>query len=283
MAPASVVKQAALRDSQPAAVPAGKAVLPVGTPPSAMQAAVTAMDSVNNSLSESSCLVARDYIFNTMQQKAGSAASLPGMFPASSENIGSCTANIAILSVAQPQDITPDMITTVFNCLNSNSGCVRDKAQQVLGDVLQQQNLSRACADTAAAGMRSIVSYFAKNSPAAISNTNGATPLASTPAAHGFEQTSRPANAPTNSQQAVLQASNNNSKDGSPQLPPLATWALDMLLNVAHVDEDSFLGCMMGSAVGDMLGLPIEGNSRKLCQQYVQDVVLPVKTTTYHR
>jgi ADP-ribosylglycohydrolase len=56
-----------------------------------------------------------------------------------------------------------------------------------------------------------------------------------------------------------------------------------MLLLVAHVDEDSFLGCMLGSAVGDALGLPIEGNSRKLCQQYVRDVVAPVKTTTYHR
>jgi hypothetical protein len=243
-----------------------------------MQAAVTAMNSIGSLEENPSCLEAHDYIFTDMQQQARSAASLPDMFPASSTDIGSCAANIAILSAAQPQSVAPHMINTVFNRLNSSSGFIRDKAQQVLQDVLQNSDLSRACADTAAAGMRSIINYFAKNSaaaaPHALAPPATGTPVGTAPAA--------PVPGTANNSQQLFQNSSSINQ-GSQQLPPLAAWALDMLLIVARVDEDAFLGCMMGSAVGDMLGLPIEGNSRKLCQQYVGDVVLPVKNTTYHR
>ncbi|WIA40393.1 hypothetical protein OEZ86_013753 [Tetradesmus obliquus] len=226
------------------------------------------MNSIGSSEDSPSSLEARDYIFTTMQQQARSASALPDMLPASSTDIRCNAANIAIFSGAQTQDVTPEMVKTVFNGLNSSSGYIRDKAQQALQEVLQQPTLSRACADAAAAGMHSIIAYFAKNSPSVTKPTPQA-PVVGPPAI------------PTPASPAANNYSSSNQS--IQQLPPLAAWALDMLLTVAHVNEDAFLGCMMGSAVGDMLGLPIEGNSSKLCQQYVADVVLPVKTTNYHR
>lgn len=270
MAPNSAVKPVPQQASQLTAAPAGEAALSAATPAAAaaMLAAITAMNCIGSSDDSPSSLEARDYIFTTMQQQARSASALPDMLPTSSTDIGCNAANIAIFSAAQPQDVTPEMVNTVFNGLNSSSGYIRDKAQQALQEVLQQPTLSRACADTAAAGMHSIIAYFAKNSPSVTKPTPQA-PVVGPPAI------------PT----PASPAANNNSSSSQSiqQLPPLAAWALDMLLTVAHVNEDAFLGCMMGSAVGDMLGLPIEGNSRKLCQQYVADVVLPVKTTNYHR
>uniref|UniRef100_A0A383W637 Uncharacterized protein n=1 Tax=Tetradesmus obliquus TaxID=3088 RepID=A0A383W637_TETOB len=224
MAPHSAVKPVAQQASQLVAAPASEAVLAAATPASAsaMQAAVTAMNSIGSSEDSPSSLEACDYIFTTMQQQARSAAPLPDMLPASTTDIGRNAANIAILSAAQPKDVTPEMTNTVFNGLNSSSGYIRNKAKQALQDVLQQPTLSRACADTAAAGMRSIITYFAKNnSPSATTPTPQA-PVVVPPAI------------PTPASPA---ANNSSSSQGTQQLPSLAAWALDMLLTVAHVDE----------------------------------------------
>jgi hypothetical protein len=278
MAPSYSLKQPAQQDGQLAAVPAGTAA-PVGKPAariSAMLAAAIAMNGTSSIEDKYSRTEVYDHIFGAMQQQASSEATLPDMLPASSTEIGQSAANIAILAAAKVQQITPAMINTVLSCLNSSSDYVRDKAQKVLQDVMQQTNLSRPCADTAAAGMRSITKYFANSRQAAIPVPTAAVAAAAAAAAVGIPA-GTPAVAMTNKPPHV------GAQDSQQQLPPLAAWALDMLLLVAHVDEESFLGCMMGSAVGDALGLPIEGNSRKLCQQYVRDVVAPVKTTTYHR
>jgi hypothetical protein len=267
MAPSVSVKQAAQQDGQLAAVPAGKAA-PLDKPAartSAMQAAAIAMSCTSSIKDEPSHIEVYDHIFGAMQQQASSEASLPDMFPASTAEIGQCAANIAILSAAKVQHITPAMINTVFSCLNSSSDYIRDKAQQVLHDVMQQTDLSRPCADTAVAGMRSIIKYFANSKSAAIPVPTAAVSVG-TPAGSPAAPVTQEPLAPTASPYAGAHRSQQ-------QLPPLAAWALDMLLLVAHVDEESFLGCMMGSAVGDALGLPIEGNSRKLCQQYVRDVM----------
>lgn len=55
------------------------------------------------------------------------------------------------------------------------------------------------------------------------------------------------------------------------------------LLTTGCITEDTFLGCLMGGAVGDAVGLPVEGYPREACQQYVHEIVQPVTTSTYHR
>lgn len=50
-----------------------------------------------------------------------------------------------------------------------------------------------------------------------------------------------------------------------------------------HVYEEGFMGCVMGQAVGDAVGLPVEGHDRDMCVQYVKEVVQPQLTCSYHR
>jgi hypothetical protein len=258
MDPFVAVKKAAQQVGQLAAASTGKAV-PSGKPAaatSAMQAAAIAFKSTSSIEDKTTRTEVLDHILCAMQQQASSELPLPDMYPASSTDVGECAANIAILSAAQMQHITPEMINIVFSCLNSSSNYIRDKAQQVLQNVMQQRGISRPCADTAAAGMRIIIRYFANTKPAAI-------PLPTAAAAGN-----NPAGVPAVTPGPLATNDKNISGDvegSQQQLAPLALWALDMLLLVAHVDEESFLGCMMGGAVGDALGLPIEGNSRKLC------------------
>lgn len=58
---------------------------------------------------------------------------------------------------------------------------------------------------------------------------------------------------------------------------------IDMLPYERHVYEEGFMGCVMGQAVGDAVGLPVEGHDRQVCLQYVKEVVQPQLTCSYHR
>lgn len=49
------------------------------------------------------------------------------------------------------------------------------------------------------------------------------------------------------------------------------------------VNEESVLGCLIGCAVGDSVGLVVEGYDRDICIQYVNEIVEKQMISTYHR
>jgi ADP-ribosylglycohydrolase len=49
------------------------------------------------------------------------------------------------------------------------------------------------------------------------------------------------------------------------------------------VNEESVLGCLIGCAVGDSVGLVVEGYSRTICHQYVDEIVSKTAISVYHR
>lgn len=65
----------------------------------------------------------------------------------------------------------------------------------------------------------------------------------------------------------------------------ILVWGLDVALMVCPfcISHDSFMGNMIGTAVGDAVGLPVEGFERDVCIKYVQQIVQPMMMSTYHR
>ena len=62
---------------------------------------------------------------------------------------------------------------------------------------------------------------------------------------------------------------------------------VDEVLNVAlesqSLSEDAFLGVLFGQAVGDAVGLPVEGHGRDVCIPYVENVVKKQIVSPMHR
>ena len=58
---------------------------------------------------------------------------------------------------------------------------------------------------------------------------------------------------------------------------------LDAALVQTTMSEDAFLGVLFGQAVGDAVGLPVEGHGRDVCKPYVQNVVKKQIVSPQHR
>ena len=62
---------------------------------------------------------------------------------------------------------------------------------------------------------------------------------------------------------------------------------LDYVLGTRPYEDDvykeGFMGCLIGTAVGDSVGMAVEGHDRDVCLQYVQEVVQPMLISGYHR
>jgi ADP-ribosyl-[dinitrogen reductase] hydrolase len=58
---------------------------------------------------------------------------------------------------------------------------------------------------------------------------------------------------------------------------------MDKNIYYTMVSLESFLGCMIGGAVGDALCLPVEGYNVDICTKYANEIIKQVTIPTFHR